>query len=311
MTRSIRSGLRPVLWSVTRSSFVWRCSSIRSMAPCSLNPPSTVASCATLCASRAPGTEPKANSNITGVHSSPSRARYSSQAWRSRRIEAISSFQTRSTAGARLSCSAAAISPTTRSSTARAAARPAPVTGSAAGGLQVVEEPFLDRVEDAAARQRIHALQRLRLLERPQPVDRAQHELVRAGAEPLQAGQRVGARGQAVRRQRLDDPRRDARQPVAGRPPALAARPAVDDRAAQVLVEPQQVVRVPFHRLPVRLVEQPAQHGQVVLLVVDRLFRQRSAPARRASRCRPARARSSSVSWSGTRPVAARMTSSP
>jgi len=54
------------------------------------------------------------------------------------------------------------------------------------GGLQLPEKARLNVVEDAAARQRIHALQGLRLRERLEAVKRRERELIRTRAELLQ-----------------------------------------------------------------------------------------------------------------------------
>ena len=76
----------------------------------------------------------------------------------------------------------------------------APPSPAACRCLQQAQELGLDLVEQAAAGQRIEALQRRRLLERRQAVDGGELELVRAGGEALQRGERVRPRGEALRR---------------------------------------------------------------------------------------------------------------
>ena len=122
---------------------------------------------------------------------------------RSRRscvIAAISSCHTRSIAGLRRSYS--------RSCTSRiAAVRRCCAAGSVSGrqrqqavGLQPAQRGRLHLVEQIAARQRIHLLQRRRRFERREPIDRRHQELIRARGIPLQRGQRIRPRAQALRR---------------------------------------------------------------------------------------------------------------
>ena len=69
-----------------------------------------------------------------------------------------------------------------------------------------------------------------------------------------------------------------------------AARPAVDDGSAEAFVQLQQIVGVPLHAPAVALVEELAQHGEVVLQVVDRLLRARGRRPRERRVPRLARA---------------------
>src|SRR6185503_4134667 len=55
----------------------------------------------------------------------------------------------------------------------------------------------------------------------------------------------------------------------------LTMSPPVDDRAPQALVETKQVMRVAFDRFHLLLVEKAAKDREVVLLIVDGIFRTR------------------------------------
>ena len=84
-------------------------------------------------------------------------------------------------------------------------------------GLQPPQRRRLHLMEQVAARQRIHLLQRRRRLERRQPIHRRHQELVRARGIPLQRGQRVrAARPAAARRARRGSCRSIRTMPSAG-----------------------------------------------------------------------------------------------
>ena len=64
--------------------------------------------------------------------------------------------------------------------------------------VQVAEEAGLHLVEQRAASQRIHSLQRQRLLVRLQSINRRQDELIRTGRKLLQRRQRIGTCREAL-----------------------------------------------------------------------------------------------------------------
>ena len=68
--------------------------------------------------------------------------------------------------------------------------------------LPAAQRRRLHLVEEIAARQRIHFLQRGRRIERGEPVHRGHQELVGTGGIALQRRQRIGPSAQALRRQR-------------------------------------------------------------------------------------------------------------
>ena len=170
-------------------------------------------------------------------------------------IAAISSCQTRSIAGLRRSYS--------RSCTSRIAAvrrslrgrqllrrqRQQPV------GLQPPQRRRLHLMEQVAARQRIHLLQRRRRFERRQPVDRGHQELVRARGVPLQRGQRVGPRAEPLRAASAARVCRCSHDAVRRIPlAAMMPEPARRQRALQLGAELVEIARAAFDafRAPTR-----------------------------------------------------------
>ncbi len=137
-------------------------------------------------------------------------------------------------------------------------------------GLEPAVELGLGAMEQAAARQRVHADDRLGLVPRFQPMNRREQELVRTTRETLQRGERIRALGQPVRLQRFPDAVRAGHQTVARRPDGAAAGPPADDRAAQRLVQREQVVGVALDRRGIPRVEERLQRREVVFQVVDR-----------------------------------------
>ena len=137
--------------------------------------------------------------------------------------------------------------------------------------LKRPKEARLNLMKQAAACQWIHALQRFWLLEGTKAVNRREHELIGTRTEQLKRRCRVRARAQTLPGERVACVRLNAGQTVVRRPATLSARPPVNNRSAQTLVQLQQVMRMPLDRVRVRFVEQPPQDGEVVLLIVDRL----------------------------------------
>ena len=140
---------------------------------------------------------------------------------RSRRISSTSSRHTRSMAGASclrvLGGDAIEHGVERLRRPMRASSR---VTGSAPVALERAIELRLRLVEQAAARQRIHAHERLGLVPRLEPVDRRQQKLVRARREPLQRRQRVRTLAAGA-----------ARSSAACVPGATLIRPSLGDQA--------------------------------------------------------------------------------
>ena len=134
---------------------------------------------------------------------------------------------TRDRSPARASSRASSATGTTRpsSASARRRRRSRGHRQPPAVAFSIARRTRLDLVEEAAARQRIEPLQRLRLLQRREPVDRRQQELVRAGREALQRRQRVRPRAEPLRRERRDGTpgRRSGRRSV---PSATATAPS-------------------------------------------------------------------------------------
>ena len=115
--------------------------------------------------------------------------------------------------------------------------------------LERAEELGLHLVKQAAARERIHAHERLGLVPGLEPVDRGEQELVRAASRTAAAPTaNTGRRAEAVRVERGRDAGATPTRPSLGDQAGRAARPAADDRSPQRLVQAEQVVRVPFHR---------------------------------------------------------------
>ena len=139
--------------------------------------------------------------------------------------------------------------------------------------LQHAQELGLDGVEQAAARQRIEVLQRRRLLQGREPVDRREQELVRTGREALQRGHRIGPHGETLRLQRRKGFRRHSDDPVRCVPSRLPPRPAFGDRAAQRLVELDQVPGPPLGSFAVAILQQRQEDGEIVLERVDGAIR--------------------------------------
>ena len=121
-----------------------------------------------------------------------------------------------------------------------------------------------------AARRRVQLHDGRHLGARLEPADRRKEELVWARRELLQRRGRVGARPEARRRERLLRACAHAHEAVGWREAPAPARPARAQRARERVVELQQVARASA-RLAAG--EQPAQHRQVVLHLVDRAIR--------------------------------------
>ena len=159
--------------------------------------------------------------------------------------------------------------------------------------------------------ERIERCSGCRLLGGLEPIDRGEQELVRAGREPLQRRERVRPRRQALRgERRLRSCPVTRTSPSDGVHCALPPRPRARDRSAQRRRSAEQVVRAAAHRARMSVgLQSGAQDREVVLEIVDRA---RGLPRRRPRQPAPpsAAARAASSSWSGMRPVIARMTSS-
>ena len=288
----------------------WR--SIMSIEPRSLNRPSINAGSGVLCASRpSMSGRPNANSNRSGVHSAPSSASFSSQTRRSCVITAISSCHTRSIAGLRRSYS--------RSWTSRiAAVRRCCAAGSVSDRqrqqairLQPAQRGRLHLMEQIAARQRIHLLQRRRRLERRQPIDRRHQELVRARRIALQRRQRIrAARPDAATASAARVASVERTMPSAGSHCLRCQRNQreVSDRCSSGLSSYRYRAR-PL-TLSGGVAQQRRHRRQVVLEVVDGGVGGRAAPATPAWRRRPADARAASVDAGGMCPSMARAMSS-
>ena len=136
--------------------------------------------------------------------------------------------------------------------------------------IQLPVELRLHLVKQTAAGQRIHAHQRLGLVPRFEAIDRREQELIRARRETLQRRQRIRPLLQTLGGERGLGSRRDLNQPVARGPDGSPTRPTADHRAPQRFVEPEQIVRVPFHGRGIARVEQWLQRGEVVFEIVDR-----------------------------------------
>ena len=147
---------------------------------------------------------------------------------------------------------------------------------------QAAEELRLNRMEEAPSGERVHALQRLGLFGRREPIDGRQQKAVGTRGVVLQGRERVRtARQPSLVQQRPRDVG-GADDAVAGGPLNLRAAPAVDDREPQERVQFQPVVRVPRRGLAV-LPEQPCQ-GR------GSCSRSSMARADREARATPARA---------------------
>ena len=142
-------------------------------------------------------------------------------------------------------------------------------------------------VKQAAARQRIHAHERLRLVPWLETMDGRQQKLVRTRREPLQRRQRIRPAAQPMRGERRLGPRGDLDQAVARRPRGPPTRPAADHRPAQRLVQAEQVVRMPPDGRRRARVEQRSEDREIVLEIVDGpigIFRRRPRETRAAFR---------------------------
>ena len=145
----------------------------------------------------------------------------------------------------------------------------------------------LHLVEQVAARQRIHLLQRRRQFERRQAIDRRHQELVRTRRVALQRGQRVRPRAKSLRRERRL--RRFGRSHDAvGRIPLLAvpAQPSRRQRSLQLGAQLIQIARAALRRCPT---SSPAAPPSSTGRARSRRSpsRDRAAPATPASRRRP------------------------
>ena len=135
--------------------------------------------------------------------------------------------------------------------------------------LQRARQLGLHAVEDRPAREGVHPLERHDLLARLEPVDRAEQELVRAHGELLERRHGVGARGQPVARERRERPGARLVEAVGRRPLLLPPREAPEERAAQRGVQLEEIARAALRLGRALEPEQPAEHGEVVLGVVD------------------------------------------
>ena len=124
-------------------------------------------------------------------------------------------------------------------------------------------------MKQAAARQRVHADDRLGLVPRLEAKDRRQDKLVRASCEPLKRRQRIATAGQPLRLERRLNGRRRLDQAIAPRPGGAPARPSADDRPSQPVVEAEQVVGPALHSRRIPRIEQWPQRREVVLEIVD------------------------------------------
>src|SRR5690606_36860616 len=125
-------------------------------------------------------------------------------------------------------------------------------------------------VEQPAAGERVHALDRDRLLARRQAQELLQEEAVRARGVVLQRGRRERARGELVARQRGAAVLDRVEEPVERQPVAQPAPTARAQRAGEVDLRAEQVVRRALRRLLVD-VDQWRQQREIVLGVVDRV----------------------------------------
>ena len=190
---------------------------------------------------------------------------------RSRRRSSISSRQTRSIAGASVSAYSAATRSSTSLIATTAAGSVARVTGKRVLGLEPRGRTRPGR-DGTGCRASADPCGRAARARPTAPAD----ESSRAGtgtdnvAKRCSADSEYGRSASRCACERCPDAGRDWHQTVARRPGGAAARPPADDRAAQRLVQPEQVVGVALDRRGIPRVEQRLQRREVVLEVVDR-----------------------------------------
>ena len=108
------------------------------------------------------------------------------------------------------------------------------------------EQLELRGVEQRAARQRIHLLQRHRLVARAQPVNAVQQEAIGAGREMLQRGRRIGARGEPISGQHRAGGGIGIDNPVGAGPEIPPAPAARAQRTGQARIHLHQVAALAF-----------------------------------------------------------------
>jgi len=140
-----------------------------------------------------------------------------------------------------------------------------------AGALQFGEQIKLYFVEQRAARQWIDNFDRFRLLARFEPMDGVEQEAIRTCGELLQRRRRIGARGEAMARERRECGRIGIDQAV-GRAPATQPSPCPRAQGAgQVRIRLKQVMSGAGGGFRIGG-DQAVEQGKVKFGVVDRVL---------------------------------------
>src|SRR5262249_53780413 len=125
----------------------------------------------------------------------------------------------------------------------------------------------LDLVKEAAARERVEALERRNVLARRQTADRGEKELVRAGGEALERRGGIRTGRQSRPKQDVSRAGRELNDAVVGREALGPARPPRAQRARETIVQLEKIPSPPTRFWGTRVQEL----GEARQIVFDRV----------------------------------------